>query len=532
MIRKITDEMTPFVHCARDSEQETTARALGRRYDACVIGSGPGGSVAAATLALSGLKVALVERGPFLPVSSNNFRVLDQSNRMGHLELTNGYRTVLYQGNGLGGGSLIYGAVAMKPKDSVFDDWKQISGVDSIDLKSLEPHFDHIRKVMSITSQEKVAENSGNRIVREMATHLGRPSGLEIVGRYTQGCAGVGMCSLGCGFDLKGTMGNSFLPLALASGNLEIFTECEAQALQGEASGGQFRATGLGVVVRDFSSGRVTFRGVLSARHYILAAAAFFSSGLLKRTRALGTNARIGAKVYLQPHAQIFALFDKPITQRGVLKDGEYIPSNGVPAIYNFNGFLEDHRFFWLASILFPANLASFVSHLPPSEHFEIMRRFHETMSITLTLRDDPLRSRVVIKDGRPQLDYRESPADVENLRMCFIQAARGFLAVGAKRVFLPLLQPPRIERESDIRQIEKLRFGFDDVVLYSDHTSGGNAYGASPDRGVTDEWGRVFGSENVFVADSSLFPSASGTNPSWTIMSLAHRVAEHLAAV
>ena len=83
MIRKITDEMTPFIHSARESERETTVRALGRRYDACVIGSGPGGSVAAATLALSGLKVALVERGPFVPVSSNNFRVLDQSNRMG-----------------------------------------------------------------------------------------------------------------------------------------------------------------------------------------------------------------------------------------------------------------------------------------------------------------------------------------------------------------------------------------------------------------------------------------------------------------
>ena len=91
---------------------------LADEYDACVVGSGPGGAVAATTLASSGLKVLLIERGPFLPPEEFNFRVLDMTNRMGHLELTSGYRTILYQGNALGGGSLLYGAVAMKPPKS------------------------------------------------------------------------------------------------------------------------------------------------------------------------------------------------------------------------------------------------------------------------------------------------------------------------------------------------------------------------------------------------------------------------------
>jgi choline dehydrogenase-like flavoprotein len=39
-----------------------------------------------------------------------------------------------------------------------------------------------------------------------------------------------------------------------------------------------------------------------------------------------------------------------------------------------------------------------------------------------------------------------------------------------------------------------------------------------------------LFGSENVYVADSSLFPTASGINPSWTIMALSHRVSSQLA--
>jgi choline dehydrogenase-like flavoprotein len=530
MIRKITKEMRPYIFAARDLSSNENDKPLAADYDVCVIGSGPGGSVAAATLAQSGLKVALVERGPFLPADDSNFRALDMSNRMGHIELTSGLRTILYQGNAVGGGSLLYGAVAMKPPQFVFDEWKEMSGTPEIDRDKLEPHYSHVVEVMSVTEQTRELENEPNAIVRRMADALGKPDGLETVSRYTEGCAGVGLCSFGCGFDLKGNMINSFLPLALATGNLTVFAECEAQTIAGEKRAGNFKATGLDVEIRDFAGGRVTRRARINARVFVVAAGAFFSSALLLRNRETPNREKIGAKVYLQPHAQIFALFDGPVTKRGTMKDGQYIPYNGVPSIYNFTGFLKERGFFWLASILFPANLASFVSHLPPEEHFEMMKRFHRTMSVTLTLRDDPAKSRIKIKDGRAQLDFRESRQDIENLRQCLLLAARGFLAVGARRVFLPMLRPPKIERESDLKQVEKMKFGYDDLLLYSDHTSGGNAYGADAERGVVDAGGRLFGSENVYVADSSLFPTASGINPSWTIMALSHRVSSQLA--
>lgn len=54
-----------------------------------------------------------------------------------------------------------------------------------------------------------------------------------------------------------------------------------------------------------------------------------------------------------------------------------------------------------------------------------------------------------------------------------FLQASRGFLAVGARRVFLPLLRPPVIEKRDDLKKIERLKFTYNDLILYSDHTSG-----------------------------------------------------------
>ena len=236
------------------------------------------------------------------------------------------------------------------------------------------------------------------------------------------------------------------------------------------------------------------------------------------------------AKIWLQPHAMIYALFDEPVTMHGTSDSGHYLPSNGVPAIYNFTGMLGERGYSWFASALHPASLAVHAATLRPEEHLALMSRFHYTAGITVTLRDNPERSQIALHRGRPRLDFRESRADVESIRCCLIDASRALLAVGARRVFLPMLRPPRVESHADLRAIARLDMSYDRLLLFSDHTSGGNSFGADSSRGVTDPSGRVFGAENVYVADSSLFPSACGVSPSWTIMALSRLVASQLA--
>jgi choline dehydrogenase-like flavoprotein len=61
---------------------------------------------------------------------------------------------------------------------------------------------------------------------------------------------------------------------------------------------------------------------------------------------------------------------------------------------------------------------------------------------------------------------------------------------------------------------------------LFSAHQMGTAPLGADPDRSVVDPFGRVWGYENLLVADASLFPQSSGVNPMLTIMAMARRVA------
>jgi choline dehydrogenase-like flavoprotein len=60
-------------------------------------------------------------------------------------------------------------------------------------------------------------------------------------------------------------------------------------------------------------------------------------------------------------------------------------------------------------------------------------------------------------------------------------------------------------------------------------HEVGGARMGKSARDSVLDEWGRVWGVENLSVVDGAAFPSHPHKNPTLTIMALAWRAADHV---
>ncbi|HTF34555.1 MAG TPA: GMC oxidoreductase [Myxococcota bacterium] len=61
-------------------------------------------------------------------------------------------------------------------------------------------------------------------------------------------------------------------------------------------------------------------------------------------------------------------------------------------------------------------------------------------------------------------------------------------------------------------------------------HAWGGACLGPTPDRGVVDHKGEVYGNPGLFIADAAALPAAAGTPPSLTIAAWAHHVADGLA--
>ena len=60
-------------------------------------------------------------------------------------------------------------------------------------------------------------------------------------------------------------------------------------------------------------------------------------------------------------------------------------------------------------------------------------------------------------------------------------------------------------------------------------HACGTCRFGNDPQTSVLDQNNRCHELENLYVVDSSFFPSSGGTNPSLTIAANALRVADHL---
>ena len=136
--------------------------------------------------------------------------------------------------------------------------------------------------------------------------------------------------------------------------------------------------------------------------------------------------------------------------------------------------------------------------------------------------------------DDEAALDYRVSAFDAENLLHGLVGLADVAFAGGARRVVTWHNRPLVLERagwngraRADfVERVMRLGAAPCRQIFFSAHQMGTAAMGARRASSVVDPSGRVWGYDNLLVADGALFPQSSGVNPMLTIMAMARRVA------
>jgi choline dehydrogenase-like flavoprotein len=136
--------------------------------------------------------------------------------------------------------------------------------------------------------------------------------------------------------------------------------------------------------------------------------------------------------------------------------------------------------------------------------------------------------------DDEAQIRYDVSPFDGENLLAGIARIADLAFAGGATQIATLHNAPIRIVRDAwnakrratFAEELAVRGFASNRQPFFSAHQMGTACMGSDPERSVVDPDGRVWGYENLLVADASLFPQASGVNPMLTIMAMARRVA------
>lgn len=194
-------------------------------YDVIVIGSGFGGSVSALRLAEAGKSVLVLERGhhfragdfPRDPtdVSSALWRYPQVQDDQGLFELRFFSDIGVVSASGVGGGSLVYANVNLRPQAQVFADpaWPE-----SITRDTLEPYYQKVEQELGLSPVPDDTVISK----REQFVKAGKALGATV---YAPGlsvdwskCTFCSECEFGCQYDAKNSLDKTYLRKAVQKG--------------------------------------------------------------------------------------------------------------------------------------------------------------------------------------------------------------------------------------------------------------------------------------------------------------------------
>jgi len=215
------------------------------RYDVVIVGSGYGGGVAASRLARAGRSVCLLERGREFTAGHfgnglrHTFRELQLTGRRlrrgspaGLLDLRIGDGMSVLAGSGLGGGSLINAAVALRAAPGVFErsEWPEALSRDGL----LASGYQLAEQMLGVGIFPDAEDNPKYRALKRAGEVLGAPveplpTAITYQPRTNHadvaqpGCRLCGDCWSGCNVGAKNTIPVTYLADAARFG-AEIFT--------------------------------------------------------------------------------------------------------------------------------------------------------------------------------------------------------------------------------------------------------------------------------------------------------------------
>jgi choline dehydrogenase-like flavoprotein len=475
--------------------------------DAVVIGSGAGGGVAAAILAVAGRKVIVLERAAMVAEDRFGGPELDG---IGDLFLDRGLAATsdrwfsIRAGSAVGGGTVVNWSTSLRPPVAVRAEWAAAGIGDDLDA-----HFEAVERDLHVTLDESMPNGPNARLAAGLAA-LGYP--VSVVPRNVRDCTDCGPCAVGCRSGAKQSVLRTYLADACARG-AEILDRSEARRILVEGG----RATG---VVANVPGGQITVRAPLVA----LAGGSVLSPAVLLRSGI--ATAQAGRNLHIHPVSAVAAMYPDALE-----------PWAGVPQGVMSEKFAEvDGAWGYRleAAPTHPGLIATAFPWSSPDQHRALAMQAGHVASLIAIVRDRSTGRVSLARDGGVTVRYSPGAAERALLRAGMLDLARIHREAGATRI-VTLFTPPLdwqagVPFDPFLEAIAARPIAPNRVLLFTAHQMSTCRIGTSPKASVADPSGEVWGTKGLFVTDASALPSPTGVNPMLAIMALARRTASVMA--
>ncbi len=518
-------------------------------FDAVIIGSGFGGSIAALRLAEAGRSVLVLERGrryapKDFPRDVRNtdellWRYPDRPGARGLFDLRFLSGIATLTAAGVGGGSLVYASIHYRPRAEIFADprWPE-----PFRLATLEPYYAKVAAALGVEVVPAELALAKRDVFQQVGAAMGRrvmdtPQAVSWnrvfgAGEGRQPCQMCAECEFGCTYGAKNTLDFTYLAKAEAKG-MRLRTGALVSHIAPAPAGGWE------VHYRDIESGESK---VVTGRKVIVAAGTLGTNEILLRSRDVTRtlpklSTRLGQGYSgngdflgnIQNAAQSLDPWTGPDVTSVMWHDDDdalsfvlatptfneavmrVLASFGQPPARPLLDRLIRPLWRHLPTLLGKALRSGLLSKPSPLPLPNKGAGPAERMTTVFAIGRDNAGGRLVLRRGHLDLvwDYeRENRALIARQRAAMQELAHRY---GGSYADFPLWNP--FQRTLTV------------------HNLGGCALSTSADQGVVGIDGQVHGHPGLYVADGSVIPTAIGSHPVMTISAVAEWIAERIVA-
>lgn len=492
----------------------------------CIIGTGCGGATLASELTKQGIDVVMLEQGGYYPTYTFDNHELNMAGKVSaerNLQTTADGAINLLYGNNVGGASVHYWADSYRTPADRLEMWQSEYGIEHHTEKDLIPAWDELDKRLNVHPASDEYLNPMNRLVEKGAKKLGWHG--HRVPQARKNCQKSGHCMQGCAFAAKQSQLVTHIDDVVKRGGT-IYSDARADRLK--MDGRKVRSL-LARIIHRPSGKDGPYTIEIEADAFVVAAGGFGSSTFLLKNDLKKKLPVLGEFLGINPSPFVHALYAHDVIQWRNIPAGFGVDHFRKP-VYDAKGNYVEGGYLLMPNQLHPGMLAAVIPGMG-KEHQQWMSALPRIGGTIGWIDDVPTElGRIELSGGVRKVHYSIGRVGAMMIRDLLKKQVLINFAAGAEKVLIPDNRATLLTSPDQIDVIDGISLRPGTLLMAAPHPSGGCRMGPDAKTSVVNSEHRVHGFDNLYVADSSVFPTGVSVDPSYTIMAFSYVAARSIS--